>query len=77
MRDHSSIRAIEYTIEKQAKETEGINKELGKLENEKVHLEVLNAAVNEWVGLLKGVQRLSKGVPVMRSIRKVICSLGT
>jgi len=69
MSEHSSIRALEFLNIKGACEKDGINAELSKMEDEKNHLVLLEAAVKEWLDFLKEIQRLSKGVPLMRSIR--------
>ena len=71
MSKHASLRALEYQNVQDAREKEAINSELGKMEDEKNHLVLLEAAVAEWINFLKDIQRLSKGVPLMRSIRLV------
>ena len=71
MGEHASIRALEFQNVQDAREKEAINTELGKMEDEKDHLVLLEAAVAEWIDFLKDIQRLSKGVPLMRSIRLV------
>ena len=71
MSEHSSIQALEFQNVQEAHEKEAITSDLKKMEEEKNHLVVLESAVQEWIGLLKDIQRLSKGVPLMRSIRLV------
>lgn len=71
MSGHQSIRSLEFQNACEMKEKEEINAELNKMENEKNHLVVLESAIREWAYLLKDIQRLSKGVPLMKSIRLV------
>ena len=71
MSNHQSIKALEYQNKIEAQEKETIDLELSKMEDGKNHLVVLESAVKEWIEILKDIQRLSKGVPLMRSIRLV------
>ena len=71
MSEHASIRALEFLNEQDGHEKEAINSKLSKMEDEKDHLVLLETAVAEWIDFLKDIQRLSKGVPLMRSIRLV------
>ena len=71
MSSNGSIRALEFENEKEHKEKGEIEMKLAKMEEDRRHLEVLEAAIVEWNDLLKNIQRLSKGVPLMRSIRLV------
>ena len=71
MSSNGSIRALEFENEKEHKERGEIETKLAKMEEDRRHLEVLEAAIVEWNDLLKNIQRLSKGVPLMRSIRLV------
>ncbi len=73
--DITSIRVLEHMNETERKEKEEIDEKLLKIEAEKRHVEVLVNAVKEWLGLLKGIHRLSKGVPLMRSVTKVSSNL--
>ena len=47
MSKHASLRALEYQNVQDAREKEAINSELGKMEDEKNHLVLLEAAVAE------------------------------
>ncbi|XP_065060846.1 uncharacterized protein LOC135688068 [Rhopilema esculentum] len=71
MSSNKSIRALEFENKESGKEARDIRDALEKMEEEKMQLEVLEAGVAAWVGLLANIQRLSKGVPLMRSIRLV------
>eukprot|EP00794_Sanderia_malayensis_P015045 gene15045-16598_t len=71
MGDMSSIRCLEFANEKDGEEKENIDKKLVRVKEERKHLETLQAAVFDWIRLLKGIHRLSKGVPLIRSITRV------
>ena len=71
MSTNKSIRALEFENKEGGKEARYIRDALEEMEEEKMQLEVLEAGVAAWVGLLANIQRLSKGVPLMRSIRLV------